>query len=174
MRKLITALFFISLWLVPMAGVAWGEAAEIAPVLKVEKIYDFPKPLGRLRVVFTQAKGGKDQALFVEGDGFKTPVPAKALADLPGADWDRLRVSHEDANPGRPYVYVEVPLRGPEGKPQKSTWVNFHFDADGKLTRYLKRNLAEPAKNGSRTLWKEWPVDAGKSAEAVLEETAKE
>jgi len=64
---------------------------------------------------------------------------------------------------------VQVPLNGPVGKAWEQTWVTFHFDADGKLSRRIKRCIPNEATNSIRIVWKEWEIGSGVSAEALLE-----
>lgn len=57
------------------------------------------------------------------------------------------------------------------GKAWQQTWVTFHFDADGKLTRRIKRFSPDEATNSIRVLWNDWKIGAGISPESALGET---
>jgi len=48
------------------------------------------------------------------------------------------------------------------------TWATFHFDADGKLVRRIKRFIPDDAANTIRVVWKEWKIGSGISAETLL------
>ncbi len=167
--------------LVALLGAAATASAHedmIAPLAKVEKVYAAPKPLGPLRVTYVGANREKEPALTIECNLFHGSVPAKGLTDLPRPDWERFftaysLTSYESGKwTDRPYVYVQVPLLGPVGKPWEQTWVTFHFDANGKLVRRVKRFA--PATNFIRVVWKEWKIGSGVSAEALLESTKDE
>ena len=110
---------------------------------------------------------------------FRGSVPAKGLADLPRPDWERFVAAYSLTDltsfesgkwTGRPYVYVEVPLLGPAGKAAwQHTWATFHFDADGKLIRRIKRFISNETTNTIRVVWKEWEIGSGVSSDALLE-----
>ncbi len=161
--------------LVLAASSASAHEDMIAPLAKVEKVYATPKPLGQLRVTYSGAERGKEPGLAVECELFRGSVPARGLSDVPRPDWERSLAaysltSYESGKwTDRPYVYVQVPLSGPVGKAWEQTWVTFHFDADGKLSRRIKRFIRNEATNSIRVVWKEWEIGSGVSAEALLE-----
>jgi hypothetical protein len=173
----------LSIALVPVlvlgAAFAWAHEDVIAPLAKVEKVYAAAKPLGRLRVTYSGAERDKEPGLTVECEMFRVSVPAQGLADLPRPDWESFVAAYSLTSYqagkwiDRPYVYVQVPLNGPVGKAWEQTWVTFHLDADGKLTRRIKRFIPDQGTNSIRVVWKEWAIGSGVSAEAVLE-SAKE
>ena len=173
MYRLGTA-FFLAFMLA--AASASAHVDMIAPLAKVEKEYAAPKPLGRLRVTYSGPEAGKEPGLAVECDLFRGSVPAKGLADLPRPDWERFVAAYSLTSfesgkwTERPYVYVQVPLLGPAGKaPWEQTWATFHFDADGKLIRRIKRFISNKATNSIGVVWKEWDIGSGVSADALLE-----
>ena len=121
-------------------------------------------------------RAGKEPGLAVECDLFRASVPARGLADLPRPDWECFFAAYSltSCDSGkfteRRYVYVQVPLSGPAGKaPWEQTWATFHFDADGKLVRRIKRFTSNKATNSIRMVWKEWEIGSGVSADALLE-----
>lgn len=161
------------LLLLPSLAVAHSDL--IAPLLKVEKVYAAPKPLGELRAVYARSDDGKEQALLVECGLFRRSIPANGLVDLPRPDWSSFHVSfsltsfESGKTVDRPYLNLVVPLHGPAGQSWEQTWATFHFDADGKLTRRLKRIIPLATPNSVDVLWKEWAIGSGLSAEALLE-----
>ena len=165
---------FVTGLVLTAAAVSAHEDAT-PPLAKVEKVYAAPEPLGELRATYTAAGAGKEQALVVECGVFRGSVPARGLADLPRPDWGGLSVAYSltSVEHGRwvrrPYVYVVVPLHGPAGRSWEQTWATFHFDADGRLVRRVKRFVPDEATNSIRVVWKEWAVGSGVPAEAVLE-----
>jgi hypothetical protein len=173
MYRLGTA-FFLAFMLA--AASASAHVDMIAPLAKVEKEYAAPKPLGRLRVTYSGPEAGKEPGLAVECDLFRASVPARGLADLPRPDWECFFAAYSLTSydsgklTERRYVYVQVPLSGPAGKaPWEQTWATFHFDADGKLIRRIKRFISSEATKGIRVVWKEWEIGSGVSADALLE-----
>lgn len=164
-------------WAALALFVPWAAAHEdmIAPLEKVEKVYATPAPLGQLRVVYSAAKNATEASLRVDCVLFRGSVPAEGLADLPRPDWDRFVAAYSLTSfesgkwTQRPYVYVSVPLNGPAGKAWEQTWVTFHFDADGKLLRRIKRFVPDAATKSIQVLWRDWQVGSGVSAEAALE-----
>ena len=167
----------VALWLalVFVAPYAAAHEDQHAPLAKADNVYATPKPLGQLRVVYTAAKDAGDAGLSVECDLFRAAVPAAGLADLPRPAWDRFTVAYSLTNyeggkwTDRPYVYVMVPLYGPAGQAWEQTWVTYNFDADGKPVRRIKRFIPDPAGKFIRSVWKEWEIGSGVSAEALLE-----
>ena len=161
--------------LVLAAAFASAHEDVIAPLAKVEKVYAAAKPLGQLRVTYSGAERDKGPGLAVECELFRVSVPAKGLADLPRPDWESFFAAYSLTSYqsgkwiDRPYVYVQVPLNGPAGRAWERTWVTFHFDADGKLVRRIKRFISDRGTNSTRVIWKEWAIGSGVSAEAVLE-----
>jgi hypothetical protein len=172
MYRLGTA-FFLAFMLA--AASASAHVDMIALLAKVEKEYAAPKPLGRFRVTYSGPEAGKEPGLAVECDLFRASVPAKGLADLPRPDWECFFAAYSLTSydsgklTERPYVYVQVPLFGPAGKPWQPTWATFDFDADGKLIRRIKRFISSEATKGIRVVWKEWEIGSGVSADALLE-----
>ena len=165
--------FFLAFMLAAASAFAWEDM--IAPLAKVEKEYAAPKPLGRLRVTYSGPEGGNEPGLAVECDLFRVSVPARGLADLPRPDWECFFAAYSLTSydsgklTERPYVYVQVPLSGPAGKPWQQTWATFDFDADGKLIRRIKRFISNEATNTIRVVWKEWEIGSGVSSDALLE-----
>ena len=169
--------FFLVFMLAAASASAWEDM--IAPLVKVDKEYAAPKPLGRLRVTYSGPERGNEPGLAVECELFRGSVPAKGLADLPRPDWERFVAAYSLTDltsfesgkwTGRPYVYVQVPLLGPAGKAaRQQTWATFHFDADGKLIRRIKRFISNEATNSIRVVWKEWEIGSGVSSDALLE-----
>jgi hypothetical protein len=150
----------------------------IAPLLKVEKVYAAPKPLGKLRATYTRSEDGKEQGLLVECELFRRSVPANGLTDLPRPDWSAFYVAYSltsdrSGKVKRPYLYLVVPLHGPVGTSWEQTWATFHFDADGKLTRRIKRIIPTASPNSVHVLWEVWEIGSGVSAEAVLDAAQK-
>jgi len=147
----------------------------IAPLTKVEKVYAAPKPLGKLRATYTSEEDGKKPALVVECEAFRASVPEIGLEDLPRPDWSSFSVAYSLTSfesgkwVERPYLYLKVTLHGPPGRSWEQTWATFHFDADGKLTRRIKRFIPNEATNSIRSIWKEWEIGSGVSAEILLE-----
>jgi hypothetical protein len=167
------AAFFLAFMLA--AASASAHVDMIAPLAKVEKEYAAPKPLGRLRVTYSAPEAGKEPSLAVECDLFRASVQARGLADLPRPDWECFFTAYSLTSfdsgklTERPYVYVQVPLSSPAGKPWQQTWATFDFDADGKLIRRIKRGISSEATKGIRVVWKEWEIGSGVSADALLE-----
>ena len=168
--------FFLVFMLAAASASAWENM--IAPLVKVDKEYAAPKPLGRLRVTYLGPERGNEPGLAVECELFRGSVPVKGLADLPRPDGSvSLSPTSTDLTSfesgkwtGRPYVYVEVPLLGPAGKAAwQHTWATFHFDADGKLIRRIKRFISNETTNTIRVVWKEWEIGSGVSSDALLE-----
>lgn len=60
-------------------------------------------------------------------------------------------------------------LEGPCGQALEQTWATFHFDADGKLIRRIKRFISSEATKSILVVWKEWEIGSGVSADALLE-----
>lgn len=126
---------------------------------------------GRLGVTYSGPEAGKEPGLAVECDLFRASVPARGLADLPRPDWECFFAAYSLTSydsgklTERPYVYVQVPLSGPAGKPWQQTWATFDFDADGKLIRRIKRFISSEATKGIRVVWKEWEIGSGVSAD---------
>ena len=112
--------------------------------------------------MYSGPERGNEPGLAVECELFRGSVPAKGLADLPRPDWERFVAAYSLTDvtsfesgkwTGRPYVYVEVPLFGPTGKAAwQHTWATFHFDADGKLIRRIKRFISNEATNTIRVV----------------------
>ncbi len=163
------------LLLEPRAG---AHEDDSAPLVKVEKVYAAPKPIGYLRVVYTCSEVGKPQILLVECDLFRRTVPVDGLTDLPRPDWDRFgaaysATSFEDGKwTDRPYLYLIVPLNGPRGENWEQTWATFHFNAEGKLTRKIKRFIPLPSPpDAVDMVWEDWEIGSGQSAQSVIEAT---
>lgn len=147
----------------------------IAPLVKVEKVYATPKPLGPLRIAYADSEGGKPQTLLVKCDLFGRSIPAEGLLDLPRPDWSLLSAAYSLTSfesgkwVERPYLYLVVPLHGPAGESWEQTWATFHFDANGKLTRKIKRFVPMSSPNAIRVLWEDWGIGSNVSAKSVLE-----
>jgi len=157
---------------------AEGHEDMIAPLVKVEKVYAAPKPIGHLRVVYTCSEVGKPRILLLECDLFRRTAPVDGLTDPPRPDWDRFgaassATSFEDGKwIDRPYLYLIVPLNGPRGENWDQTWATFHFNAEGKLTRKIKRFIPlPPPQDTVDMVWEDWEIGSGQSAQSVIEAT---
>ena len=167
----------VAILLVLLLAMSIAAAHEdvIGALVKVEKVYAAPSPLATLRAAYTASEHAKEQTLLVECGLFRRNVPAEGLADLPRPDWSSFYVAYSLTSfeggkwVERPYFYLVVPLHGPVGKSWDQTWATFHFEADGKLTRRLKRLIPLASLDSVDTLWTEWAIGSGVSAEAVLE-----
>lgn len=161
-----------SLWrFTLLALISLGAVADEdwqPPVVRVEKMYEHHDAVGRMKVVLT--RDGDREKLEVDCRLFSAVVPSQGLADLPRPDWGALGAFTGGSGEDR-YVYVSVPLFGPPGEAWEQTWVTFHFDSRGKLTRKIKRFEPETTVNGVkfiRVLWKEWTIGAGIPVQAAL------
>lgn len=154
---------------------AGAHEDQIAPLAKVEKTYAAPRPLGTLTATWMAKQSGENPSLVVACDLFRVNVPVKGLVDLPRPDWGNFTVAYSLTSyeagkwVERPYVYLSVLLHGPAGQTWRQTWATFHFDADGKLVRQIKRFIPDEATNSISVVWKEWPIGKGVSATTVLE-----
>lgn len=157
-----------------LPSIAEAHEDAFAPLAAVEKVYATSKPLGRVRVVYSRAEAGKPESLLVECDLFRKTVPVEGLADLPTPDWSAFHAlysmtSYENGEwTERPYFYLRVPLRGRRGEHWEQIWAEFHFNADGKLSRKIKRSFTETAPGTVSQIWRDWEIGSGQSAEAVL------
>ncbi|HLL89046.1 MAG TPA: hypothetical protein VK324_07060 [Tepidisphaeraceae bacterium] len=157
-----------------VADRTYAHSDQIAPLAKVEKVYAAPEPIGRLSAVYTAHEGDAKESLVIECGLFKARVGAEGLTDLPRPDWGSFSVAYsltsfEGKWVERPYLYVTVLLHGPPGQAWQQTWATFHFDADGKLTRRVKRFVPDEASKSIRVIWEDWPVGSWSSAEAILD-----
>jgi hypothetical protein len=169
--------FSIVVALVSLATTALAHEDSIAPLSRVEKDYNAPPPIGTIRVAYRAAAGDRPASLGVACDAMRCDVPAAGLVDLPRPDFGGLVAAYSTTSfengrwTDRPYVYVSVPLHGPPGGSWTQTWATFHVDADGRLTRRIKRFV--PGANAVDVIWKEWPIGGGTSATDVLQPTTR-
>ena len=161
--------------------IAWppmfAHEEEIAALLRVEKVFNAPKPLGNIRVLYVAADNNGAPSLQLNCDTFKGAIPREALEDLPRPDWGSLTVPYSQTSfdsvekkfVARPYLYIQVPVFGPLGVQWPSTWVHFFFDDEGKfMSRKIKQFVTLPGTNSSKVVWKEWPSGKGLKPENVL------
>lgn len=173
-----------------LTGMAMAHTDMIAPLTRVEKVYQAPKPLGEMKVIYTAgrdavaadeergiaAEAAVKPGLTIACDLFESSVPGELLEDLPRPDWNGLYAAFSLTNFSRtrgewvdePYVYITVRLHGPVGESWEQTWATFHFDHNGQLERRIKRFVPVPNPRIKSTLviWEAWP--AGTEAEDIL------
>jgi hypothetical protein len=174
-----TAVLLALSFLAFAAPFAAAHEDQIGPLVKVEKTYAAPTPLGPIRALYVAATKEAKASLLIKSDAFEVNVPAEGLSDLPRPDWDRFTVAYSLTSYAngrfveRPYVYLSVVLYGPPGQSWEQTWATFHVDADGKLTRKVKRFVDVEKSNSIRVIWRDWPI-GGKATAAEILEAAKE
>jgi hypothetical protein len=170
-----------------LAGSVFAHTDMIGPLVRVEKVYDAPAPIGRITVKF-DATNADAATLELTSALFRASLPPNALRNLPRPNWDGLAVPYSLTSydvetrqwVNRPYLYITLPVYGPAGRTWPSTSVQFSFDEKGGLKeRRLKQHV--PVKDGRprpdlppadtdflHTLYEPWPVEGTESAEEVL------
>src|SRR5688572_20008179 len=71
-----------------------------APLASVEKVYEAPGPLGRIKSVYS-ASDRTSPILKIECNLFNGTVPSEGLTDLPRPDWSQFTVAYSLAGPSR-------------------------------------------------------------------------
>ena len=129
---------------------------------ELEAALDFPDPLRNRRLTAKYAVGGKSATRIGA-----SRITCLWLQASTGSD---LTSSSRASGPGALTFTFEVPLLDPAGKAAwQHTWATFHFDADGKLIRRIKRFISNETTNTIRVVWKEWEIESGVSSDALLE-----
>lgn len=166
---------------------ALAHEDTIGPLIIVEKVYGTPDPIGRIVVRYDGSDAAKP-TLTLSSNLFRVELPPQALLNLPRPDWDNMCVPWSMTSMNRqtgervqqPYLYISVPLHGPQGK----TWIRanvlFFFDQQGLLKeRQLQMYIAIKDKKWLvdlpiseadviGTLVEEWPLTSTETAEEVL------
>ena len=174
MKKLAASLFLA------LAAVLPAHEDRIGPLVQVQKVSAVPKPIGRTTLTWDAGAGETPApSLKLQCDLFAAAVPANGLADLPRPDFNPMHVAWSLTSFGperkwvdRPYLYVVIPLHGPAGQAWEQTWVTFHFDDKGAMTRKFKR-FVRAGENSVSVFWKDWPVGGGVSAEDLYKASEK-
>jgi hypothetical protein len=167
--------FLFALCVVTVVPFAVAHEDQMASLAKADKTYIASKPLGSIRVVYTVATAAAKASLSIKSDMFDVTVPEAGLADLPRPDWDHFDIAYSLTSIAngkwveRPYAYLLLRLYGPAGQNWEQTWAIFHVDADGKLTRQIKRFVPDPKSNSIRVIWKDWPIGGTATAAEILE-----
>ncbi|MEM7682206.1 MAG: hypothetical protein AAF288_09650 [Planctomycetota bacterium] len=155
---------------------ALAETERPGKLVRVEYVYETDPEVGPVRVAFAWHSprplqiGVQVNCKLFESDVPPEAIPAVALSVHGHALSWSTPIDPETGETGDPELWLSVPLVGRAGgDPGHHTYVVFHFDHEGNITRSLKREYYRPTHWNGVTIRADWPVDAESTPEELLD-----